>query len=323
MDGTGFPHLDPTGPVRPLAAPMAAWLSKYNQRSAHLRRFDSSYTVVAARENMALFARGMQREGIGNVLVRKRVYSFSGVPVEIRFYHPAPESPLPVLLFFHGGGHVTGGPAEYDTICRKLASATRHLVAGVGYRLAPEYPFPAGLTDGREVILRYRQLLQSEGLPFLPILRLCGESSGGALVASLSHKLGENMEVDAIALLYPSLDYTLSSPSVDRFGSGYILEKEMIRWCFHHYFQHGEQPEDHSPLFMAIPPSFPRSCIVSAGYCPLQDEAFRYVRRLRDNGVPVCHYHFSDMLHSFLHMEKLAKDACGECYNLLGQFFGA
>jgi len=311
----GFSHLDPDGPEVPLAPPVAAWLAKYN------RRYAPSFSVAAARENMARFARGLQREFSEAILVRKRVYSFSGASVPLHYYHPEPDKRLPVLLFFHGGGHVAGGLVEYDTICRRLAHATRQLVISVGYRLAPEHPFPAGLQDAREVADRYQLLLHSEGLPFLPSLRLCGESSGGALAATLVQTLPAGGPIDALALIYPSLDYTLGQLSVERFGHGYILEAGMIRWCFSHYFKHGEQAADHSPLFLAMPSPFPPTCIISAGYCPLRDEARQYADRLRVCGAVVSHFHFGAMLHSFLHMEKLAPEACRECYDVLARFF--
>src|SRR3546814_20111136 len=57
-------------------------------------------------------------------------------PVPVRLYDPAPEQCKPVCLYFHGGGHMAGGIAVYDAICRKIASAAHCLVASVGYRSA-------------------------------------------------------------------------------------------------------------------------------------------------------------------------------------------
>ena len=54
--------------------------------------------------------------------------------VPIRIYHPAPLEPLPVLVYFHGGGHMCGSVTVYDPICRKLALASRHIVVFVDTR---------------------------------------------------------------------------------------------------------------------------------------------------------------------------------------------
>ena len=57
------------------------------------------------------------------------------------------EIPCPCFLFLHGGGWVTESVDTYDRVCAGLAKDTGHAVVSVGYRLAPEFPFPAGLED--------------------------------------------------------------------------------------------------------------------------------------------------------------------------------
>ena len=49
-----------------------------------------------------------------------------------------------VIAYFHGGGWVVGSIDSFDTTCRALANASGAIVGSVGYRLAPEHPFPAG-----------------------------------------------------------------------------------------------------------------------------------------------------------------------------------
>ncbi len=55
--------------------------------------------------------------------------------------------PLPAIVYFHGGGWVSGDLDSHDALCRLLAAASRCLVVAVDYRLAPEYPFPAAVDD--------------------------------------------------------------------------------------------------------------------------------------------------------------------------------
>src|SRR6188472_560792 len=69
-----------------------------------------------------------------------------GIPA--RLYRSAPTLPAPgLLVWFHGGGWVVGDLDSHDNICRALTNRTGHSVLSIGYRLAPEDPFPAGLTD--------------------------------------------------------------------------------------------------------------------------------------------------------------------------------
>ena len=65
--------------------------------------------------------------------------------IPVRIFSPQTTGEFPVLLFFHGGGWVTGNIDSYDKVCTNMAQITKHQVVSVDYRLAPEYPFPAGL----------------------------------------------------------------------------------------------------------------------------------------------------------------------------------
>lgn len=65
----------------------------------------------------------------------------------LRIYRPEREGPLPVIVFYHGGGFVICDVQKYDPMCRMLAAVTRCAVVSVDYRLAPEHPFPAAPTE--------------------------------------------------------------------------------------------------------------------------------------------------------------------------------
>ncbi len=71
----------------------------------------------------------------------------AGVPA--RVYTPL-EPQGGTVAYFHGGGWVVGSIDSFDTACRALANASGATVVSVGYRLAPEHPFPAGLDIGAE-----------------------------------------------------------------------------------------------------------------------------------------------------------------------------
>lgn len=67
--------------------------------------------------------------------------------VPVRVFSPEVEGVFPMLLFFHGGGWVTGNIDSYDKVCTNMARLTRHIVVSVDYRLAPEHRFPAAPED--------------------------------------------------------------------------------------------------------------------------------------------------------------------------------
>jgi epsilon-lactone hydrolase len=101
-----------------------------------------------------------------------------GVPVE---WVTAPDSDSSrVVLYFHGGGYTIGSIASYRSYTGRLARATQSRLLSVGYRLAPENPFPAALDDACH---SYRWLLEQGIAPS----RICvvGDSAGGGLALSM------------------------------------------------------------------------------------------------------------------------------------------
>lgn len=306
-----------------IAPQLGEWLKKYNRLLAAWLLKGVVQTPANARDGLARLTRTLVTEvPVLPFVADEFVVAGPGHAVPVRVFHPEPTSALPVLVYLHGGGHVAGSVAVFDPICRKIALATRHLVIAVEYRLAPEHPYPAGLQDALAVVAGYCSLLQRMGLPHQSRLAVVGDSAGGAMGATLAHVLLSQgaKTISQLVLLYPSLDYTLSLPSVEALASGYLLEKERILWYLHQYFQHNEERRAASPLFMDISASFPPTLIVSAGFCPLRDEATHYVQALKNSGVAVRHLHFDDMIHAFLNMESLVPDRCRAVYRAMADF---
>ena len=109
--------------------------------------------------------------------------------IPVRIFAPDTQGPFPVLLFFHGGGWVTGNIDSYDKVCTDMARLTRHTVVSVDYRLAPEHRFPAGPED---CYLAARELFtHSDLLGITPDqITLIGDSAGGNLAAVVSLMAG-------------------------------------------------------------------------------------------------------------------------------------
>src|SRR6188508_2744 len=75
--------------------------------------------------------------------VEDRTIPGPGGEIPIRIYAPRATGPLPVLIYFHGGGWVVGNLDSHDVIGRALANQAECMVISVDYRLAPEHKFPA------------------------------------------------------------------------------------------------------------------------------------------------------------------------------------
>ncbi|MGE5595281.1 MAG: alpha/beta hydrolase fold domain-containing protein, partial [Hyphomicrobiales bacterium] len=105
----------------------------------------ATLTPQAARDQMA----AMRPPVPGDPVHRVEDLSLPGPAgaIPARLYAPEADRPLPVLVYFHGGGWVLGNIDSHDATCRTLANKTGCAVVSVDYRLAPEAKFPAAADD--------------------------------------------------------------------------------------------------------------------------------------------------------------------------------
>jgi acetyl esterase/lipase len=302
--------------------PLREWLESWRAARAAAHANGYRRTATNAREAFDTVIRSLVTERPEVALVRDDVIPAPAYAVPVRIYHPAPDEARPVALFLHGGGHVAGSVATYDPIARKLALATGRVIVAVEYRLAPECPYPAALTDSMACAKGVFRCLSGQEMRHAPRLALIGDSAGAALCATLSHLAQHepDVEVEAQALLYPSLDYTLAQPSVLENAEGYLLERERILWLFDNYLQGQENRRAVSPLFMDITERYPRTLIVTVAFDPLRDEGIAYAERLREHGIATEHKPMSGLVHAYLNLEDLVPEACAETYTAVGRF---
>jgi acetyl esterase len=229
------------------------------------------------------------------------VPSAAGRRIPVRLYRPEGPTPRPSIVYFHGGGWVTGSIATHDNLCRALANVTRALVVSVEYRLAPEHPFPAALEDAYEVTSWLSERLITLGVGSLAV---AGDSAGGnlaAVVALMTRDLGR-VRIDRQVLIYPILDYHFDTPSYHQNADGYLLSRDDMIWFWGHYLadpSHGEHPHA-SPLRAESLAGLPPTLLITAEYDPLRDEGYAYADRLMAAGVPTLHLGYDGMIHGFI-----------------------
>lgn len=242
--------------------------------------------------------------------------------IPVRIYRPALTGEPKVVVFIHGGGHLSGSVEVYDPVARHLAMATGNIVVSVDYRLAPENPYPAGLSDAKAVIENVWSLLESQHFPYTRQLTLIGDSGGGAFSTTLAAYFSREQPgfIHRLVLIYPSLDYTLNWPSVQENGTGKLLDESKIRWYFQQYFRNEEDRKQTSPLYLPLSQDFPPTLVFSGGLDPLRDEDFAFVARLQAEGIPVQHVHFPGMTHAYLMLEDKVPQEAKATYLAIGDF---
>lgn len=244
----------------------------------------------------------------------------SSINIAVRIYSPDPNNALPVVIHYHGGGHMCGGIELYDAISRKIAKAGNCIVITPEYRLAPEHPYPLGLNDCKYVLEHFQEVLID--LQWDGQVIIAGDSAGGAICTTLAMDSLENsnLKIDKQILIYPSIDYTLSSNSTKTNGNGYLLETKKVNWYFDHYFQHNEDRVKASPLCGKITNKLPKTLIFTAGCDPLRDEGIAYAGALTAAGVPVHHQHFESLIHAYMLLDSLLVEECQKTYQIMGEF---
>lgn len=248
-----------------------------------------------------------------------------GYPVPIRIYIPVNvgNEPLKVGLFIHGGGHMCGSITVYDGIVRHLAQTTNTIIVSVDYRLSPEFAYPIGLNDCATVAVNLFTVLNEWQINYSAReLILIGDSGGGAVCATLAldRELVHRANIVTQILVYPSLDYTLTSDGIAEFGVGYLLEKSKVSWYFDNYFQHGEDRKALSPVYGKFYPQHPRTLVITAEYDPLHSEGESYYSKLAATGVEAKLSKISGVIHAFLMLENLCKAECQETYRQVAEF---
>jgi len=218
--------------------------------------------------------------------------------VPVRIYTPEDAESYGVLVYFHGGAFFLGSLDTHDHVARALARESGWKVISVGYRLAPEAAFPAGLEDCYTVVKWAAEqggLLKWDGAN----LAVAGDSSGGTFAAAVA-AMAKDDGFDAIShqiLFYPSLDLDFD---VERYASmrenavGYGLETAGLKPFNAFYLNSGANPADPlvSPIKRKDLAGLPPALVITAEFDPLRDEGELYAQRLRaaGNGVVLSRY---------------------------------
>jgi acetyl esterase len=212
-------------------------------------------------------------------------------------------SPLPCLVFFHGGGFVVGGLFSHDNLCRAIASASGVAVISVDYRLAPEHPFPAAVDDAFAATTWVAECAASLGLD-PSRLAVGGDSAGGNLATVVARRARDQggPKVAYQLLIYPATDADFDRPSYLENAEGYLLTRAAMQWYWNHYVPNlrDRVNPDASPLRAEDLSGLPPALVVTAGFDPLRDEGEAYAQKLADAGVHVRHVKYPGMIHGFL-----------------------
>lgn len=237
--------------------------------------------------------------------------------IPIRIYHPSKSKNRPVFVFYHGGGFVTRSIGTHDKVCRRLAKINDVVVVSVGYRLAPEFPFPTPHQDCYDATVWVSQNAQQYNYNSEKII-VGGDSAGGNLATVVSI-LARDLKGPQIAyqvLIYPTTDAQLKFPSIDTYGKKYFLTKELMQWFVNNYIPNEKDKTNPlaSPILTEDLTNLPPAFVCTAELDPLKDEGKAYAQKLKAAGNQVIFKEYPQVIHGFFNLIKIMKKSTLELH---------
>ena len=257
--------------------------------------------LALARSKQLEFARANNASvETGGLTIEDVLVTGTGSPVPVRVYAPAESRERPAVLHLHGGAFTFGSiDMEHGTSVR-IAAEVDAVVVSVGYRLAPEHPFPAGLEDCYTALAWLH-----ENAPRLGVDRgriaVFGMSAGGGLAAALA-LLTRDRHGPPLCFQYlgmPELDDRLETPSMRQFTDTPIWYRQAAVMSWSRYLRDADGPVSHyaAPAragdLSRLPPAF----ISTMEFDPLRDEGISYALRLLETGVSVELHQYAGTFH--------------------------
>ncbi len=253
-------------------------------------------------------------EPLAMARVEDLVLPLEGRAIPARLYVPVGGGAhCPLTLYFHGGGWVIGTLDTHDATCRDLAAGSGSAVLSIGYRLAPEAPYPAPLDDCFDALVWAAANGAALGVDAARIA-VAGDSAGGNLAAAVAI-MARDRGGPALChqlLIYPVTDADFATASYQANGGGeFFLSTSAMRMFWHHYL--GATPVEQAPLaaVLRVPDlaGLAPATVITAEFDPLRDEGDAYAARLSAAGVVVDHAQAPGMIHGFFSMAAMVPDA--------------
>jgi acetyl esterase len=273
---------------------VAAALNVRRRPSAEQLAADPFAQLVAARAAMEA---AVEAE-CGPQLPLPVVVDVDADGVPCRLYATRPD--VPVLVYLHGGGWTMGSLETHDRLCRRIADRSGCAVLSVGYRLAPEHPFPAAVQDTETVLGWVRS--QGAAVRVDPQrLAIGGDSAGGQVATVVARRQRDAATpLDYQVLIYPAIDPMTASESHAELGA-YGLDRESMRLAWQTFVPEPAQrfSPDVAPLAVADLAGMPPALVITAEYDVLRDEGEDYAGALLAAGVPVVLVRYLGVNHGF------------------------
>jgi len=278
------PQIQPILDAVAAATPMPADLPLEERRAASNKGLDTSILAFAqpAPEDVKTRDVSITVKEPEPGKITARIYTPAG---------PKPKGGRPGYVYLHGGAFWLGSVAQFDSHCAHIAAETGAIVVSVEYRLAPEFKFPWPVEDAYAAFDWVQERAFTLGINPDKVA-LGGSSAGAALAVGAATLLLNRRQPTpkALVLDVPVLDLTLSQPSVEENGEGYLLTRAAMEQAIELYLTSPRSERSDplaSPLLAEDVSGLPTTLVMTCEFDPLRDEGEAYAKKLAEAGVSV------------------------------------
>ncbi|KAL0385218.1 UNVERIFIED_CONTAM: putative carboxylesterase 18 [Sesamum radiatum] len=245
----------------------------------------------------------------------------------------ASNTPLPFIIYFHGGGFYSLSPdfISYDGLCSCLAAQLPAVIASVNYRLAPEHRYPSQYEDGYDS-LQFINLHNYTVLPANTDLSKCfiaGDSAGGNIAHHVTVRACSNsqqldkLRIEGLMLLQPFFGREERTEAELRLNKrAPVLDVEYTDTMWRGFPPDGADRNHHAANVLNSGEvknvELPRTLVVVGGYDPLQDWQRRYVEWMKECGKEVELVEYPNAFHAFYVFPEVAE--CQLLYHRMKEF---
>jgi len=267
----------------------------------------SAFAQQLRRDYRAMIPAAGKPDAVGSI-ENFSIELTSGYSMPARLYQPSGkhQQPLPILLFIHGGGWVSGDLDTHDVLARALSNGVNAIVLAIEYRLAPEHPAPAGIEDCYSAL----QWLDDNATGLngdKQRIVIVGDSAGGNLAGVISRLSRDRKgpQIQAQWLMYPAVNFDITTPSFEKYGDTNFPTKEVMNTVRQSYVPstipllHPLIALDQGNL-QGLPPT-----LISVGSVdPLSAGCISYSEALQNAGVTAKVSVFDQQQHGFIQFYK-------------------
>lgn len=283
---------------------------QYIEAEARKRAAPEGLSVTKLREDadtLSYLFGGAKARG---VRVERAYVTGRSHSVPCRLYLPTVrDNSAPLLVYYHSGGGVAGSLESCHRLCGLIARQAGTPVLSVEYRLAPEYPFPAGLDDA---IAAYAWAVDNAARFGAPVGKAAvgGDSMGANFAAAVAQEFKGARAPVLQVLIYPAVDFVSDAPSMHDFADAFPLTAEVADFFTQHYLGQTDPSDPRaSPGRAQNLRGLAPALVYLAGFDMLLDQGEAYAERLREEGVRVECVRFDALPHGFVAMPSASPAA--------------